>query len=177
MTLDTQFDFIILTLPRSGSFMLASAMDSHPEIQCTAEAWCSKPHGLGVVDKRLKGTTVFPRYMDQIIGKPKVVVLLRDSKNRFPRYDYDHFEAPTTRARVDVSKDTMDEFVQEADYEALQLSRIASGFDSLSVSYEEITGDKDCREIPEKIARRLCDFLCISHRPLVTKFYKPSVSN
>lgn len=51
-----RYDFYIVTAPVSGSHMLASALDSHPDIQCRGEyGFKDYADDLGAVSKRVKG--------------------------------------------------------------------------------------------------------------------------
>lgn len=170
------FDFYVLTLVRSGSHMLASALDSHPEIQCKAEAWRgeSKYPWLGAVEKRVKGTTMLPHKIGE--DRPsKAIVLTRRWQDRIQSVSspLHHLEPGAVEVRR-MSGQELAEIESDALERDARLMQAAEKFDCLFLDYSDITGDADCREIPEPIAQRICSFLCVNYSPLRPRFYKPS---
>lgn len=167
------FDFVILTLPRSGSHMLASALDGHSQIQCFAEAWREKPRyeWLGGIKKSVVGTTVFPRYAQEIVPTSgKAIVLTRRPEDRASTEQKIETLVPLTVDSRDIGTlDCIDVFEREAD----ALLKTAKDFTCLYLDYSDLTEDKDCREIPEWYARQICEFLGVNYEPLRPKFYKP----
>ena len=92
--------FCILTRPRSGSHMLASALDSHPEICCHGEYGMDKyPLVLGKHPAEVQGWIVQEPLMDKLGVDldqfDKVIVLIRDLERRV-EYRGVHFQEPTT---------------------------------------------------------------------------------
>ena len=72
-------DFIILTVPRSGSHMLASALDSHPDICCIGEVGKRPLYDwLGTSGGEIKGGIVDVPCRWQITPEHKVICLTRD---------------------------------------------------------------------------------------------------
>lgn len=170
------FDFYILFLVRSGSHMLASALDSHPEIQCKAEAWRPEPKypWLGAVEKRVSGTTMLPH---KIPDNPpnKAIVLTRRWQDRVQSVakPLHHMEPASIEVRGMSVQELMEQ-EEDALMRDAGLMEAASRFDCLFVDYDEMTNNEDCRELPEPIGRRICDFLGVGYAPLRPAFYKPS---
>lgn len=85
----SEYDFYIVTDPHSGSHMLASALDSHPEIQCKGEVgWRDYSDTLGVNKGKVLGGIThskaynFTRENIKLSDVSKVIVLLRGVSDR-----------------------------------------------------------------------------------------------
>jgi hypothetical protein len=132
--------------------MLASALDYHPDIQCHGEIDTPRYGWLGSVSGRVEGWITHLKAFN--LGRPKrniadadkVIVLVRDLSKR-PEYDGE-------------------------DNDLLSLTNLAGRVDHMIVDYEMITGGENIEEIPEPIARELCEFLGVDYHPLVPAFHK-----
>src|SRR5574343_1331919 len=171
-------DFIILTLPRSGSHMLASALDSHPQISCEGEIWRADKRYpfLGAVRKQVHGGILMygvKHYVD-LLGK-KIICLLRDHDERLRSLQNTgilHFLETTV---VDKKSDMEIEHVvkEQAANRNSELLRFATDNGALVLHYEDITEGKDVREISASIVAEICEFLGVNMAPMKTLFFKP----
>lgn len=170
-------DFYILALPRSGSHMLASALDSHPDICCAGEIWRSKPlyDWLGSAAGRICGAiATFGPGGFELPSTAKIICLTRNTPDRVKSYknrDGLHWMEPTVLPAKEV---VLDEATLAArEQYAKDLLLFAEKSQRIVLDYDEITGGKDIREIPEAIGRQLCDFLGVEYHAMTPRFYKP----
>lgn len=173
-------DFYILTIPRSGSHMLASALDSHPEISCRGEFEKETMYPwLGSADKRVNGQIISPyRLFGGVGSQTKMICLTRDyhdiaessCKACNPLH---HFEpAVVKRQSVQISPEVYTRY-QNAQADLL---KAVKRFPHIVVDYNEITNGEDTRLIPERTGRLLCDFLCVTYSVMSPRVYKPKVA-
>lgn len=175
LTNKTKFDFWILFAPRSGSHMLASALDGHPEIQCGAECWTGESrfkHWLGCEEKRLKGTTVIPDTIGKMAHCPdKIILLLRDPQS-LGMYKNEKSTIPHI-LKAEPEKAAYKQERQHFIGKQQECIKISCDFENvLSVHYNLLTQNKDCREFPREQSDRICDFLGVERLPLRPAFYK-----
>lgn len=149
--------FIIFALPRSGTTMLCNALESHPEIKQVIhefrgdEAWYWKyPAILSnyVKDWMLSDDiTRIHVYREDAIAGARSMLLM----------NYIFLDGVVTLPANEVEKLAEQrkawdaEFAEQADY---------------SISYEELCGGKEATTLHG--SRRLCDWIDIPYRPLVT---------
>lgn len=165
-------DFHILFLPRSGSHMLVSALNSHPDIDCTHSD--QGHHGRGFI----KGHAhTVPEH-----ASGKVIVLVRNSVDRMKSFyttmpdqiKDNHTYEPLTVQRKDIHK--IDRQIEKAIAKTDKwLERCKELHDVLYVSYEDLTGGKDVRVIEQKWTNLICDHIGVLRLPLTTKLHKPTV--
>jgi len=167
-------DFYIMSMPRSGSHMLASALDGHSCISCQGEhqyPWLGIQKG-----KIVHGALTGPKH--RVSVQHKIICLTRDSRDCVCSLQRRasgqlHFLEPTEIKEVGI--------VDEADVQYFDSMKeymldLFKAHERLVLDYSEITDNKDCREIPESIGKRICDFLGVVYEPLKPKFYKPRIA-
>ena len=168
-------DFYLLFLPRSGSHMLVSALNSHPQIDCSHS---DQGHS---GDGDVKGHA-----QCCVTGDiKKAIVLTRNSKDRMDSFFTDLAEKTGDNHVYKPGVKTQRKYAEKCENRYLSQKKKGEYFltlaekipDILVLKYEDLTKDKDIREIPEKYARQICDFLDVSQLPLTTKLYKPEVVN
>lgn len=165
--------FCILTYPRTGSHMLASALDSHPDIQCKGEVGMEKyPELMGAHEARVQGCIVQNFQLKQVDVRAfdKIIVLLRDTSVR-TEYRGVHFLEPTT-----VNRSIRDASMEKPVVDHYPILAAAMLRENLILSYEKITGNCDIREIPDPFMRQICSFLGVDPHPLRPIFYKPAIN-
>lgn len=168
-------DFAILSLPGAGSHMLASALDSHPQISCSGETGLNYSW-LGTAGE-ISGHIIRPHQTEQVPVTTKLIVLLRDPKgamlSRAARVGRYHYLEPITISNPDVSyAESYLQHYREMDEE---IKDIAQQYPHIVISYESITGNDDIREIPERQAKCICAFLGVRYQPLKPKTHKPKL--
>ena len=173
-------DFVIFTLPKSGSHMLASALDSHPDINCGGEVFRKRPlydwlgSGAGI-----KGGIVNLFKSGIITDKHKVIVLTRDAlgvaksgTSALSTGELHAMDANTTKKQMrisSVSKGTQDRCNR-------LLVEARKHKDVFQVSYEEMTCNKNIDVIPTEISYKICDFLGVKRAELRPVFKKPALT-
>ena len=165
-------DFYLLFLPRSGSHMLVDALNSHPELDC------SHTDGGHVGKGDIKGhaRTSVTRHVK------KALVLTRNSKGRMDSLCTDileQFGSNHIYSPAQIHRKHPERAQSRYEINAIRGQKFKESCgklpETLFLSYEELTGDKEIRKIPEKWANRICDFLGVSRKELTTSLCKPTV--
>lgn len=167
--------FYLLFLPRSGSHMLVSALNSHPQIDCSHSDQGHSGNGdvKGHAQCCVNG------------GIKKAIVLTRNSKDQMDSFFTDIADVVNDNHVYQPGVKINRRYCAKAENRYLSQKKKGEYFQTLAqkipetlfLSYEEMTENKDIREIPEKFAKQICDFLDIDQLPLTTKLYKPEVVN
>ena len=167
-------DFVVIGTPRSGTHMLASALDSHPDIRCLdfqeylPVDWLGGGEGPVVGEilhdlAGLKNITVPADKIIILVRNPSHVFLsrkkmyagsvahiVRDGKVERVREDFPLI--PTMAIAQEVSR--MKDYARENNL--------------LVVSYEELCGGKDVEGINFQVVPKLCDCLGVPRKQLTT---------
>ncbi len=179
--------FAILSLPRSGSHMLASALDSHPAICCTGEYEMVEKFPIGRYPGAVVGCIVQSYHIDRHVAPPwlpeaKLILLFRPTREIIQSL-YHGSENGTNYSQC----------LTQADHSGLQrhpypdrhysyleaqrdiISEYARGRNHIMISYRSLCRDKDVRAIRWEVAHRICDFLEVDRQhPLKTTTHKPT---
>jgi hypothetical protein len=168
------YDFFIKTVAGSGSHMLMSALNSHPDINCLDE---TGPRNLPEKpdDGRKHGAII---HGIAIIEVP-LLVLVRDPvaiARRFTNLNKTgkHFfyepgvEINYTEAEVPYAEQRYKHILE------MQREVMSHPAPKLVMQYEDLTQDKDTRVLPN--SREICEFLGVEVRDLVPETYKPVVN-
>ena len=154
------YDFLIVGLPRSGTHMLATALNFHPDINCRCED--GQPLFGGVTGR------VFTRLTNLPLAD-KFIVITRPWEERIQSWRtcgtehlYEKRFANHLRGRTDS--------LPRCDHKLIEF---AMAHHAYRVSYGDLTGGIDCRRIPDRIASEICDFLEVEYHPLEPRTYKP----
>lgn len=165
-------DFHILFLPRSGSHMLVNALNSHPELDVTHSD--QGHHGKG----NLKG------HAQCVVNDDvkKAIILIRNSKDRTNSFFTNLAEktgSNHSRVPVEVERRYPDKAANRYKNQEIKNKRFFESVskikDALLISYEDLTENKSITEFPEEYSFKICDFLGIERRILVTELVKPTV--
>lgn len=140
-----EYDFYLLFLPRSGSHMLVSALNSHPEISCE-----HRDEDVEISEGKIKGRAM--KFLQANQNKKKVIYL--------------------TRNKADRLKSLKKMGLSESSTEKMQETQRKSLRDYIEISYEEITGNKNITEIPDKFSHAICEYLGVEKRILKPTYTK-----
>lgn len=170
--LNVAFDFAIMSLPRSGSHMLMSALHSHPEITMKGELRMKEKFPLPASEGALRGC-ICPSYSlpnpAGISASTPIIFLKRDIQE-IDRSPYHQHLAPAPVDDVVPPKSRLSYlYNQLVLLEKFIESRKAP---KLEIWYDELCGGEDVRVLDQ--SERLCCFLGISEQPLRPLTYKPN---
>jgi hypothetical protein len=166
--------FHVLFLARSGSHMLVNALNHHPQLNVTHVD--NHHHGKGNV---LGHATNVPRPD----GIKKAILLTRNQTDRLlsmrTSLKSNGEIGYHTKEPIKVHRTKQGISTKHSETQHKRDVRLRAGAaryaDVLEISYEELTGNKDIREIPREWAIKICDFLGIEYHPMPIDFYKPEV--
>ena len=150
--------------------MLVDALNSHPDIDCTHSD--QGHHGKG----HLKG------HAQCVVEGNKAIVLTRNHVDRMLSFQTtlaeqikdNHIKQPIKVKRTRLEK-AENRYKNQKIKGELFKERAKKLPNTLFIPYEELTQNKDIREIPHDWALKICNFLEIPYHPLKTRFYKPEV--
>jgi len=176
-------NFIILSIGHSGTHMLASALNRHPEICCMDEfgydcgVLPAEPNG-----KPVLGRIINYRHREKVPENCKVIRLIRDNQSLAEAYARQDegltrgicFEPTAVRTNKKWDKEDPG---NNFDVMNAELNEISARHEKISVNYDEITGNADCRVIPDLLGNDLCSFLGVDKASLKPTIYKRTVSH
>ena len=157
----------IVTLPRSGAHMLATAINSHPDLSCYGEL-----HGHNGELYQRNGDGGIAHVMGTVPEADKYIALVRDAADRelsWMRTTSSHFFAPLT---IDHEISNKNRTLPNAQKNQKLLAEFIENNECLVLHYNDITGNTDIREIPEKYGQQICKYLGVEYQPLVPVTYK-----
>jgi len=161
-----------MSLPRSGSHMLMSALHSHPEITMTGELRMKEKFPLPASEGLLRGC-ICPSYNLPvpvgISASTPIIFLLRDLQD-INRSNYHQHLAPAPVEDITPPKSRLsylyNRFVM---MEEFMESRTAP---KLVIWYDELCGNNDARILHR--SAEICYFLGVHEQPLRPLTYKPT---
>lgn len=172
-------NFLLLSLPRSGSRMLCDLLNSHPDIACEHELY-------GDPDKRSDYRGALDNLSDKY-GKPVAVghaqygqlhsSMLIDKIKRLLLVREDKLRGAISAMLMGVPRANglfrleSWQVRQLQDERALHTAIMRPHADEV-VTYEELTGGEAIVELAETQARRLCAFFGVTYHPLTTTVRK-----
>lgn len=168
-----ELDFCLVALPRSGSHMLASALDGHPEIDCFGEHRVPQDgtrHSQGIMGKLVHGTPI-PAASKYIFlyREPLAIQASRLRLNRDGLL-HEYREGDTIYAR-DTSR-MPSGFIDAIRAEREEVLAELEGTDHIIVSYESLCAGQDTEALNAEQATRICRFLGVAERELRPKTRK-----
>jgi len=178
------YDFIILSLPRSGSHMLASALDSHPEISCEGEYEMIDKIPIGHTRKQIHGCIVQAYHIRREIApisiptkiirikRPLVQIVASRFLNSIDGTNSDQHTEPVKKEGI--SHTLKFKVWNDLLHDSLALDEFTASNPALTVSYNDMCKGKDARKIEHETALRICDYLEVTRAPLIPATYKPS---
>ena len=158
---------LLFSLPRSGSRMLCSMLDSHPQVNCWHEYLVEGQIDEDMAKLSENGKVAVGHCQwnlaRKLYGKYPTILLYREDETRgaigqmmlsIPRAHGEYMLKPDTVKRVARERrEHIEEMKQHAD---------------LLISYEEITDNKPTRIAPQAVSDKLCDFIGVSRWMLYT---------
>jgi len=147
--IEAEFDFLIVCHQRSGSHLLQTFLDSHPEINCLGEIGIDDPWSVMQGCKYRGGILMYNR-----VGFLKSQVPDRHNAHRIRGGD--------PKPDIQVDMDTVNRRTAHIKGRQKRMSRLLRTYRRpiLTVTYEELTdGGKDVEFCPEGVMRRLTEFL------------------
>ncbi len=165
--------------------MLASSLDSHPDIQCSGEYDMIEKFPLGREPGRVKGCIIQSYHLDRGIAPPlppeTKLILLNRSFEEIARSQYCNDELGRSSTQFLSPTDSFgifhkvpDERLRYLKEQHAILTSYIEGREHLSVSYKSLCKGADVRVIRWEVMHLLCDFLEVDRRPLRPLTYKPS---
>ena len=175
-----KLDFVIVSQARSGSHMLATALDSHPDIACGGEVNANDQIGstfgyvLGCLVKgamlhRLKG---FKGKYIHLTRKPEdIAASIQNSwQAQGEKPDTIAMKPQRIKRKREPFTEKQLQMVRERDE---PINTLFAMTDCLTIDYDEMVLDRECIEIPEDVGRRLTDYLGVDYQPLRPQTRRP----
>lgn len=193
--------FTILAAQRSGTHLLATLLDSHPELRCYEEvllrslAYDERNKELGerhplLMKEHEGGIVMYNHFVaadedtKNKIVSGKIIHLTRDMDNILRSlYGIYHKDKFNTQSFYKEEKEI---FVPEPpkhwkgkqkkninEMKERAFERIPDGKNRLEVTYKWLTGGESITELPKEKAKVLCEFLGVKSHKLTTDFRKP----
>lgn len=181
-----KYDFIIITHQRCGSHLLATALNSHPDIACEGE---QGDKVIKEISGRFRGMIwMCNRYYKErkIPMADKYIYLIRNPENvavssmmngisrRTNPNHTAHFHGKEKTEHYILSQRQINKRI----YHVKCLingfvKRLKShGINYLTVKYEDLTKNKEVKQIEESETKRILNFLEVDYQPLTTNLKK-----
>jgi hypothetical protein len=176
-----KFDFVIFTPGRAGSHLLASLLNSHPDIACEGEF--GRPDSLINPDDlsgNLHGCILSFAQRNMLLewNPMRVIYMTRSSEG-----GADSYAKNVIRYRARKAGEAYDPDPPVTDNQRLSTIRnldsihfvsrnLLKTFNYLELSYEELTGNTNISWMPTSIAHKVCNFLGVERRDLCTDLVK-----
>jgi len=169
------YDWIIASLPRSGTHMLGFALDSHPDLQCVGEPGSPRYQDRWSHSGRLRGAIIMQPFLEQHLDTPRIIALVRplpDLLDAASRHDAPlHVFEP---GQVAKAKPVRDATIRRLTRQWVALIDALSALPRdqvLWLDYQQLTGGHDIRVLPD--SKRVQQFLGVEPRVLTVPTYKP----
>lgn len=182
----TEFDFVIFTPGRAGSHLLASLLNSHPDIACEGEF--GRPDTLidpADLSGSVRGCILsFAQRNILIKWNPGKVIYM----TRSPVLGAESYAKNVVRYKARKAGEEYDPEPHITGNERLSTIRklksfhkvsrkILKVFNHLEVSYEELTDNVNISVMPSVMSDRVCDFLGVQRKELTTELVKRGQSS
>lgn len=165
--------------------MLASALDSHPDICCTGEYGMTEKFPIGRSPGRVNGCIVQSYHLDRGIApswlsEAKLIWLTRPLQDIALSRHYNNIAGTSSEQHLEpVKRDKHYEHVLSKTYIDLHKQRdVVTDFilnkEHLCIGYQSLCRNADIRTIRREVMHLLCDFLGVKHHPLRPVTHKPS---
>lgn len=191
-------DFAIVCFQRSGSHLLATAIDSHPEICCQGELlqavatpykpYAPKPIASPGVSgailmysqwKLAQGLGIKPRKFIHLLRDPVMtaISIARNEADARARgaCHRPHIPRGTTQMQVaEFDKAIVPDWAARIAKQQQVFSRLLAGYPVLEICYEHLTGGKDVEVLPEQASARILQFLGVARTSTLVATIKKS---
>lgn len=125
--------------------MLVSALNSHPEISCE-----HRDEDVAVSEGRIRGRAM--KFLQTNQNKKKVIYLTRNKPDRLKSLKVMGLSEANTEGKEQAQRDSLRDYIE--------------------ISYEELTSNQNITEIPEKLSYKICDYLEVERKILMTRQVK-----
>ena len=175
-------DYLIVCNSRSGSHLLCTLLNSHSKIACLGEDG-EKMDILKNARGEKTGHIVFNRQFmrfAKIQRSNKIIHLTRDPlKIAISRYIFNHTnvrprhftETVYIHSNLDMNTIKKDVIIIKSEEE--EIRHILKKYNSIEITYEEMTNDKNIKKLNKETTKKLLDFLDVEYETLTTKLIKP----
>lgn len=175
------YEFLIFTAGRAGSHLLATLLNSHPDIACEGEF--SKVDSIIDPDE-LSGSLsgcILPFTNREMLGrfkKSKVIHMVRDPDTGAESYLQNVIRYRLRKAgqeiplNPDVTAVQIQAWAMRLREIQRESRRLMNGRTLLEITYDELTGGENIDTMPTEISDRVCDFLGVAQRTLTTEMRK-----
>jgi len=175
--IEAEFDFLIVCHQRSGSHLLQTFLDSHPEINCLGEIGIDDPWSVMQGCKYRGGILMYnrvgflksqvPDRFIHLIRNPRMTAVsaVKNSalrKRTGAGHNAHRIRGGDPKPDIQVDMDTVNRRTAHIKGRQKRMSRLLRTYRRpiLTVTYEELTdGGKDVEFCPEGVMRRLTEFL------------------
>ena len=174
--------FIILAHQRTGTHLLATALNSHPDIVCSGEEGEEIKENALVKGKIVMYNQLHGKFEDNI--GLRIIHLLRDPRdtaiseilNDRDKEENENHDAHYYK-KEPLRYSEIDEFylknkTEKIDGYMKNVSEVLLPLDYIEVRYEELTKGKEVRQIPKKPAKEILHFLGVKYKTLTTDLFK-----
>lgn len=186
-------DFLILATQRSGSHMLASALNSHPDISCQGEI-ARKDEVIEASEGNVTGAILMYnnwRAFGRRFEAGKIIHLVRDAKStswsrlansidkKLEKQDHRaHFREKVERSfEINAKRAREVEAAISAEVNRMRAKLKETGIRRMEVKYEELTcGGLSVSRIDPIVSRCLTSFLGVDPAELSTDLVKPDTT-
>lgn len=193
-TLDTfDLDFAILCHQRSGSHLIQTCLNSHPDIYCFGELGFAKELD-PPAECRVVGAIIMYNQWDRLDGQVRIQRFLhlvrnpRDTALSLARNERDKaLRGSTHRAHYrkgeelppayEVSAEEVRSWQERVERYQARFKDTLAKRKTLTLTYESLTNNSSVEQLPEREGRRILAFLGVPYYPLSTTLVKSGPSD
>jgi len=177
-------NFIILAHQRTGTHLLATALNSHPNIYCTGEtreAPSENMNNISAVGRIIMYNQLYGQFDET--KKSKIIHLTRNPRDTamsnianlgdavFPSHKA-HFYKKEKPRYCSIDKCHIDKKTEEIGGYMVSVRKALKSINHLEITYEELTNGKSIKKLPKKPAKKILDFLGVKYKTLTTNLVK-----
>lgn len=175
-----KLDYIILCHQRSGSHLLCTLLNSHPDIACLGESSEKMPE-LTLSEGKVVGKIIMYNRAGRIkrFTGVKIIHLIRDPLTtarshwvNCTRKFLPHTKQDVTY-QIELDSKEIEKRARGIDRVQKQFRNKIQGLPHIEISYEAMTGGKSVSEINESLERYILSFLGVPYHKLYTELKKP----
>lgn len=185
------YDYIIYCRPRSGSHLLATLLNSHPDIACFGETCDEGLEELRNTRGKIEGAIYFYHQERNLSKERKIIHLTRKPIdiatseyifNFTDRKKEDSPFRPENLYKERKIKQSLDSnFIakkaeQISNITIAEKEKMKNMSNVLEISYEEMTDNQNIEILKQNIADKILDFLGVEKRQLSTKLIKAELN-
>jgi len=153
--------------------MLGTALNSHPALTCGGEIFGLKRE---LYNEGEDYNIEIVHVAFCVPNAKKYIVLVRSPKDRdlsWQKTTSKHFTEPLLLEKELIANPNR-KLIHASENQKI-LENFIKNNDCLVLYYNDLTNNKDIREIPEKYGRKICEYLGVDYHTLKPITYKPSM--